>query len=510
MNILAIGVFDLLHINHINFLKKCKSLGKFLTVAVSTDNSCKNYKRQPIINENERLELIKNLYFVDKAFLIDNSWVNENILTKYKIDKLVHAHNEKEHLEFIKHADSLTNNLYSKLENEGRYIRLDYHKGISTSNIISKINKGVNKKILILGLGNITGHLIEFLSRTNFNGEICIISRNEDNLEKKCNNVMFGTCLQNLPIKNIKYFALDIKNNKEQLKKVLADFKPDIIVNGAVSQASQICNYKTTYMKGCNGWLVFGLNIIKSLLDALKELNMNPYILNTAQTDVIGCVFKKLGYNMEKFTGVGNINHNIPKIKYAIKKLYGYDFNRVQVKMISAHWFGNSLSKQKWSKCPYKIQISVDGKNITDKLNLSNIFDNTKINIPPGKEHNHFVASEIITVIESLSKQEKTLIHCCNVFGYPGGYPCLINKDGIKISLFDNITLDEAININWEGNKLDGLEEINENGEIIVTEECYNLFLKFFNYDCRKLKINEWESREIELNNKYNIFSKNN
>ena len=43
MNILAVGVFDLLHANHIKFLKKCKEYGTVLTVAVSSDESCKNY-----------------------------------------------------------------------------------------------------------------------------------------------------------------------------------------------------------------------------------------------------------------------------------------------------------------------------------------------------------------------------------------------------------------------------------------------------------------------------------
>ena len=71
--IITFGTFDLLHIGHINILNKCKKFGTKLIVGISSDNL--NYKkkgRQPIYNQEDRLNIIKNLKCVDEVFIEHN------------------------------------------------------------------------------------------------------------------------------------------------------------------------------------------------------------------------------------------------------------------------------------------------------------------------------------------------------------------------------------------------------------------------------------------------------
>ncbi len=65
------GVFDLLHVGHIRVLKEAKKHCDHLTVCVINDAVAKSYKRQPIIEESQRLEMILVLKFTDTAYLID-------------------------------------------------------------------------------------------------------------------------------------------------------------------------------------------------------------------------------------------------------------------------------------------------------------------------------------------------------------------------------------------------------------------------------------------------------
>lgn len=66
------GVFDLFHIGHLNLLKKAKENCDFLIVGVNSDNLVKQYKNKtPIISEEERLEIIGSLKFVDKVVLVE-------------------------------------------------------------------------------------------------------------------------------------------------------------------------------------------------------------------------------------------------------------------------------------------------------------------------------------------------------------------------------------------------------------------------------------------------------
>ena len=69
VRVISWGVFDLIHCGHIRSLKEAKKYGE-LTVGVFSDKVAKSFKRQPIIPEKQRLELIKELKCVDKAFIL--------------------------------------------------------------------------------------------------------------------------------------------------------------------------------------------------------------------------------------------------------------------------------------------------------------------------------------------------------------------------------------------------------------------------------------------------------
>ena len=73
-----------------------------------------------------------------------------------------------------------------------------------TINIINNIKGNIiDKNILILGLGNRHGHILEFLSPYKiFESKIYVGSRNL-RLVRWFNNVIFGNMLQNLSAKNI-------------------------------------------------------------------------------------------------------------------------------------------------------------------------------------------------------------------------------------------------------------------------------------------------------------------
>ena len=64
--VITYGTFDLLHIGHINFLRRAKALGDYLVVAVSTDNFNKIKGKKTIIPYEERGEIVKSLKFVDE------------------------------------------------------------------------------------------------------------------------------------------------------------------------------------------------------------------------------------------------------------------------------------------------------------------------------------------------------------------------------------------------------------------------------------------------------------
>lgn len=67
--VLVGGCFDILHYGHVYFLKKAKSLGDLLVVALESDENTKKLKglKRPIHAQKQRAEMLKSLKFVDKV-----------------------------------------------------------------------------------------------------------------------------------------------------------------------------------------------------------------------------------------------------------------------------------------------------------------------------------------------------------------------------------------------------------------------------------------------------------
>lgn len=65
--ILCHGVFDLLHVGHIEHLRKAKLLGDYLVVSVVADEFLS--KRRAIYSQDERLNLLRELRCVDEVVL---------------------------------------------------------------------------------------------------------------------------------------------------------------------------------------------------------------------------------------------------------------------------------------------------------------------------------------------------------------------------------------------------------------------------------------------------------
>ena len=71
--VLVNGAFDILHVGHVRCIKDAKSRGDYLVVAVNSDASIKKYKhaKLPIVPQQERIEMIAALRWVDYVVMFD-------------------------------------------------------------------------------------------------------------------------------------------------------------------------------------------------------------------------------------------------------------------------------------------------------------------------------------------------------------------------------------------------------------------------------------------------------
>ena len=128
------GIFDLFHRGHLESLKKAKNIreNSYLIVGVISDKDAENYKRLPIINEEDRIEIIKNINIVDEVIANSPLVLTKDFIEENKIDLVVHGFSNDSDWEKQK-------NFFDYLIKEGKFEKISYYDKISTTGIIKKI-----------------------------------------------------------------------------------------------------------------------------------------------------------------------------------------------------------------------------------------------------------------------------------------------------------------------------------------------------------------------------------
>ena len=126
------GVFDLFHVGHLNAIRQCAELGNRVIIGVTGDEDASSYKRLPVINQQQRTAIVAALSYVDQTVCPCPLVVTEEFMQRHKIDLVVHG--------FINDADAERQFEFFELPiRTGRFQRIDYYGGISTTDIMNRI-----------------------------------------------------------------------------------------------------------------------------------------------------------------------------------------------------------------------------------------------------------------------------------------------------------------------------------------------------------------------------------
>lgn len=101
--ILTYGTFDLLHIGHINLLRRARALGDKLIVAVSTDEFNLTEKNKVCVNSYaDRKVILESLRFVDEV-IPEECWEQKNTdVEKHGVDVFTMGDDWLGHFDFLK------------------------------------------------------------------------------------------------------------------------------------------------------------------------------------------------------------------------------------------------------------------------------------------------------------------------------------------------------------------------------------------------------------------------
>lgn len=123
---------DIIHKGHINLLNMAKKYGK-VTVGLLNDEAIKSYKREPIINYENRYIVMESLKMVDNIMEQKTHDYTDN-LRLLRPNYVVHGD------DWIDGQSVIRKKVIEVLsEFDGELIEVPYTGGISTTDIINKI-----------------------------------------------------------------------------------------------------------------------------------------------------------------------------------------------------------------------------------------------------------------------------------------------------------------------------------------------------------------------------------
>ena len=361
----------------------------------------------------------------------------------------------------------------------------------------------MNSCVMIIGLGDLGGWVLEFLARCQGVYRIVTADVREEWGEAKTENAAVGASQQGFN-KRLEFHKLDVRDI-DRTAELLNRFQPDVLYIATTLQSWWVplllpddIGLKAR-LAGLGPNLPTHLSLTYKLMQAVKKSGIKTKVLNNSYPDVVNPVLWRNGLGPD----IGSGNSDL--VVEAIRKRVSYEFNvppqEVAVYFYCAHAICTlSLLKD----VPFLMKIYVGGSEVTSQYDTKELAKSfTSVYAPPQMTtwlvHPRVAASAVKNIMAMINDTNE-LTNVPGPNGLPGGYSVRISAKGAEVALPDGITLEDAIQINRDSLKVDGIEEIKEDGTVVFTEETRQLSREWVGADiCQDLRLEDVDERAEEL-----------
>ncbi len=331
--------------------------------------------------------------------------------------------------------------------------------------------------VMIIGLGSVGTYLLDYLVSSNDPAmRIVVAGRNYEKMEKNVNIVRVAGLIRGLNKSRIDIESGVDLTDTESIRRAVEKYEPDFIVNS--SRAYPGLKYGSiswTNIRAYGIWSPLAIRFTKNIMEACEKADTNAIVINTSYSDAVIPWLKSAGEAYPDF-GSGNLNHLVPRIKFAAAKMLDVeDFWNVDVMFAAGHFHDVCISKEGQAEgveLPIKVYYRGEEKNLPKE----EIFATCKIAMPVDAQRNMMNASSnyriIRAVIEAVRTGDAQRVFSPGAFGNIGGYPVLVgSRNGRMEAWIDESVFgfEEMERANRESMALDGIEDVRE-GRLYYTD----------------------------------------
>lgn len=358
------------------------------------------------------------------------------------------------------------------------------------------------KSVMIIGLGNIGNYALEFLARTP-GIEYIVTSDIAKDGPGKTNNAMLGAAQMGFNPK-VEFIPLDLYNI-DQTATVLNRLKPQVILScvtlqsyWVISEMSPAIFKKLKLDCGYGPWTPMHITLNYKLMKAVKMAGIETHVITTAFPDATNPVLGKVG--LAPTIGVGNLDNFIPGMRKLVAQKMGVPEPAVTLYLIGHHALRTAIKYISDGAAipPFLLRIFVESKDVSNEFDTQQLLiDETKF--VTGWRNDSKVASSGVKNALAILNNTGELTHSPGPQGLTGGYPVRLSKKGAEVALPPGITLNEAIKINEQGQVYDGIEKIEDDGTVVLTDRAVQGMKEILGYSHKRIRVEENEERAKEL-----------
>ena len=349
-------------------------------------------------------------------------------------------------------------------------------------------------KIMIIGLGSVGAYLMDYLLSMNDPAiEIVAVGRDAAKMQTKVNIARVAGLIRRVNRSRITVEGGVDLVNIEDIRAAVEKYQPDFIVNS--SRAYPGLKYGSiswANVRAYGIWSPLAIRFTKNVMDACDKADTDAIVINTSYSDAVIPWLKSAGKAYPDF-GSGNLNHLIPRMKFAVAEMLGADdYWNVDIMFAAGHFHDVCISKEGQTEgveLPLKVYYKGEEQKQLDK---DKIIQSCHISMPVDQTRNMMNASsnyEIINaIITAVRTGQQQRLYSPGFGGNIGGYPVAIGYREGKL----NAWIDESVFSFAEMNKadrasmaLDGVEDVVD-GRLIYTDALLAKVKKVFGKELPK------------------------
>jgi len=372
------------------------------------------------------------------------------------------------------------------------------------------------KRILIIGHGVLGGDVLDFLLQSGLDLAITVAGRNPEKVLHRVNlarytamNLGFSPLVEIVPMN-----LMNVEATAERLTQIA----PDIIFNATTLHSWWVITklpsdaFKRIDEARGGIWTPMHQVLIRRLMKAVRLANSPAVVVNASYPDVVNASLAAEG--LAPAVGIGNIANAVPGIRLAAAHMLSMPPGSMDVRFFAHHYVSYRMpSTGGTDGAPYHLTVYANGLEVPrQEVDHAKLFSLVagRFRRVKGLAGQSVTASSATAMLLAIARGTGDVVHAPGPIGLVGGYPVRVSQHGLLVDLPAKLSLDQAIAINRESQRFDGIESVDDDGTVRFTDTSAGVLREVLGYDMESYRPEECEARAEELAAHFSQFARDN